>query len=252
MLLNPESMFALSNLNFLSKDSRCFSFDHRANGYSRGEGCGIVVIKLLADALRDGDTIRAVIRATGTNQDGKTSVLTQPSSTTQENLIHDTYRAGGIDITETKYFESHGTGTSVGDLMEANAIMAAFKHQQSRETPLYVGAVKSNIGHLEGASGVAGLIKTILILERALIPPNTNFERLNPRLSRINSYSIKVSSNVQPESGPPVDVWCSSLSKPYHGRLKGYVEPRSILLVSVAPTSMLFSMTRTIISDLEV
>lgn len=103
-------MTELTDLNFLSKDSKCYSFDHRANGYSRGEGFGIVILKTLSDALRDGDTIRAVIRATGTNQDGRTPGITQPSSQAQKVLIRDTYASGGLDMSETRYFEAHGTG----------------------------------------------------------------------------------------------------------------------------------------------
>ena len=105
-------MFALSNLNFLSHDSRSYSFDHRANGYSRGEGIGVVVIKRLSDALRDGDTIRAVIRSTAANQDGRTPGITVPSGTAQSDLIRETYRMGGLDMSPTRFFEAHGTGTT--------------------------------------------------------------------------------------------------------------------------------------------
>lgn len=178
LILAPDvSMIHLSNMGFFSPDGRCYTFDERANGYAKGEGAGVVVIKLLANALEDGDTIRAVIRATGVNQDGKTPGLTQPSRTAQEQNILETYRAGGLDLKVTKYFEAHGTGTQVGDPIETHSISAAF--QKSAEEPLYVGAVKPNIGHLEAGSGVASLIKCILVLEKGLIPPNINLETIN-------------------------------------------------------------------------
>ena len=185
-------MMPLTDLNFLSPDSRCYSFDHRANGYARGEGIGITIIKRLSAALWDGDTIRAVIRATGTNQDGRTPGITQPNALAQETLIRQTYNSGGLDMSKTIFFESHGTGTQIGDPSEAKAIHAAFRDEagQARQ-PLYIGAIKSNIGHLEGASGIAGLIKTVLILEKGIIPPNTGFERINPKIPS-NERNLKV------------------------------------------------------------
>ncbi|KAF4624686.1 hypothetical protein G7Y89_g13484 [Cudoniella acicularis] len=176
LFYNPDLMIPIANLNFLSPDSKCYSFDDRANGYSRGEGFGVVVIKSLSAALRDGNTIRAVIGATGTNQDGRTPGLAQ------ETLIRETYSAGGLDLKETRYFEAHGTGTPAGDPLEAAAIGAVFRSERSGHEPLFVGALKSNIGHLAGASGIAGLIKSVLVLERGIIPPNIWFERPNPRI----------------------------------------------------------------------
>ena len=193
-MLNPDTiMMPLSNLNFLSPDSRCYSFDHRANGYSRGEGFGVVIIKLLSDAVRDGDTIRAVIRATGSNQDGRTPGITQPSKSAQEALIRKTYSSAGLDLRSTRFFEAHGTGTAVGDPIEAAAISAVFKNERSTDEPLLVGAVKSNIGHLEGASGLASLIKTVMVLENGLIPPNIWFERPHPSI-KVDEWNIKVYS----------------------------------------------------------
>lgn len=177
-----EPYLILANMNFLSPDSRCHSFDHRANGYARGEGFGVLVLKRLVDAIRDGDSIRAVVRSTGSNSDGRTPGITQPSKDAQERLIRETYEKAGLDLKATRFFEAHGTGTPVGDPIEAGAIGGAFGEHRSPEEPLYVGAVKSNIGHLEGASGVAGVIKTIIALEKGVIPPNTNFEQLNPKI----------------------------------------------------------------------
>lgn len=181
-MCTPEISASLADMNFLSPDSKCYSFDSRANGYSRGEGFGVVIIKPLAKAIEDGDTIRAVIRATASNQDGRTSGITQPSDVAQEQLIRRAYLDGGLDMKRTRYFEAHGTGTPLGDPIEAKAIYSAFKNARPPGEPLYIGAVKSNIGHLEGASGLAGLIKSILVLENGIIPPNIWFERVNPKI----------------------------------------------------------------------
>ena len=169
----------MTNFNFLSPDSRSWSFDQRANGYARGEGTAVIILKRLPDALRDGDTIRAVIRNTGSNQDGRTRGITQPSGRAQTDLISNTYRDADLDMTPTRFFEAHGTGTLAGDPIEANAIGAAFGRCRSSDDPLFIGAVKSNIGHLEGCSGLAGVIKTILVLEKGIVPPIAGFKTVN-------------------------------------------------------------------------
>ncbi|PYH86334.1 hypothetical protein BO82DRAFT_380441 [Aspergillus uvarum CBS 121591] len=182
LVYHPNFMKIMSAFNFLSPDSRSWSFDSRANGYARGEGLVMLVLKRVADALRDGDCIRAVIRNTGSNQDGRTPGITQPSLQSQLDLIKHTYRQAGISMTPTRFFEAHGPGTPVGDPIEANAIGQAFAGHCTREDPLYIGSIKANIGHLEGASGLAGLVKTILVLEHGVIPPIAGFESLNPRI----------------------------------------------------------------------
>ncbi|MCJ1379111.1 hypothetical protein MMC17_002211 [Xylographa soralifera] len=197
LFFSPDSVVMLSDLNFLSPDSKCYSFDHRANGYARGEGFGIVVLKPLSDALRDSNTIRGVTRATGSNQDAHTPGITQPSSGAQEALIRDTYRAAGLDLASTRFFEAHGTGTPVGDPIEVSAIEAAFRGQTPKDKPLFIGAVKSNIGHLEGASGIAGLIKTVLVLEKGIIPPNIWYERPNPKIL-LDEWNIKFPLEITP------------------------------------------------------
>ncbi|KAF7879091.1 hypothetical protein EAF04_000291 [Stromatinia cepivora] len=184
LIYSPVMTLALANMSFLSHDSRCYSFDHRANGYGRGEGFGVLVVKRLSDAVRDNDTIRAVIRSTGSNQDGHTPGIHQPSKVAQAALIQSTYERAGLSLDETRFFEAHGTGTAVGDPIEAAAIGDVFQDYRSPEEPLYIGAVKANIGHLEGCSGIAGVIKAILTLEKGVIPPNTNFERLNPNIDQ--------------------------------------------------------------------
>lgn len=181
-MYHPDFMKMMTTFKFLSPDSRSWSFDHRANGYSRGEGLAVVIVKRLADALRDGDTIRCVIRGTGTNQDGRTPGITQPSQVAQVELIERTYKQSNIDMEPTRFFEAHGTGTKVGDPVEANAIGMAFGKYRTEDDPLYIGAVKANLGHLEGCSGLAGIIKTILVLERGIIPPIAGFESLNDKI----------------------------------------------------------------------
>ncbi|KAI9647506.1 hypothetical protein NHQ30_003891 [Ciborinia camelliae] len=182
IISSVEQLLLLSNLNLLSPDGKSYSFDSRANGYGRGEGCGVLVVKRLSDAITHGDTIRAVIRATGTNQDGRTPSLTTPCQDAQEDLIRDTYETAGLDFHSTAFFEAHGTGTAMGDPIEASAIGRVLGEGRPANRPIYVGAVKSNIGHLEGGSGIAGLIKTVLALEKGLIPPNANFQKLNPKI----------------------------------------------------------------------
>lgn len=173
---------AVSRLGFLSPDSQCYSFDDRGNGYSRGEGVAMLVLKRLSKAMEDGDTIRGVIRSTATNQDGRTPSVTQPSATAQAALIQKTYQLAGLDFKDTAYFEAHGTGTSIGDPIEAEGISDAFTKHRTLQNPLYVGSVKANIGHLEPSAGIAGLIKTILVLEKGVIPPNALLKNLNPKI----------------------------------------------------------------------
>ncbi|KAL4772930.1 polyketide synthase [Aspergillus nidulans var. acristatus] len=181
--LDPDFTAILGNNKMLSPDGRCYTFDHRANGYARGEGVAVVVLKRLSDALRHNDTIRAVIRAVASNQDGRTASITQPDTNAQSQLIHETYASAGLSLRHTRFFEAHGTGTQIGDPTEVAAIANVFHSCRTTESPLYLGALKTNIGHLEGASGLASLIKAVLAVESGLIPPNANFESLNPKLA---------------------------------------------------------------------
>ncbi|KAF2129725.1 ketoacyl-synt-domain-containing protein [Dothidotthia symphoricarpi CBS 119687] len=191
LILNPNTMHQLSAMHTLSPEGVSHTFDDRANGYGRGEGIGCLVVKRLSDALRDGDTIRAVIRGTSVNADGKTPSITQPSSTAQADLIKKTYEAAGLPQTETQYFESHGTGTPVGDPIELEAI--AFTLGASRAAaglgPLYVGSIKPNVGHTEGCSGLAGVLKAVTCLEQGMLVPTYGVENINPRL-RLNDWNI--------------------------------------------------------------
>lgn len=181
LILHHTVYSSLSPLSFLSADGISYSFDHRATGYGRGEGVGTVVVKPLGAALRDGNTIRAVIKATGINQDGRTIGISQPNAKSQEALITSVYAKAGLDLNETCYVEAHGTGTAVGDPLEVEAIVAAFKTAK-RSVPLSLGSVKANIGHTEGAAGLAGLIKAVKLVEAGVIPPLANFEMPNPSI----------------------------------------------------------------------
>ncbi|KAI1126417.1 lovastatin nonaketide synthase [Nemania abortiva] len=182
LVFHPNFMNLFTDGNFLGKDGRSWSFDQRANGYGRGDGHAVLVVKRMADAVRDGDTIRAVIRNSASNQDGRTPGITVPSADAQSILIKRVFRQGNLDMGPTRFFEAHGTGTPIGDPIEANAIGSAFQDYRSANDPLYIGAVKANIGHLEGASGLAGVIKTILVLEKGIIPPIANLEHLNSKI----------------------------------------------------------------------
>ncbi|KAI0891078.1 putative polyketide synthase [Annulohypoxylon nitens] len=181
LLLTKDLFISLSSLGFLSPDGICHSFDSQANGYGRGEGIAALIIKPVETAIRDGDTIRAVIRAIGTNQNGHTN-LAQPSKKMQRDLIENTYRKANIEKSQTRFFEAHGTGTASGDPLEAGAIGDVFRPGRDRSDPLIVGSVKSNIGHLEGAAGIAGVIKTILVLENGIIPPISGLNKLNENI----------------------------------------------------------------------
>ncbi|KAI9690813.1 MAG: Type I Iterative PKS [Bathelium mastoideum] len=187
VMLDPTYAQTLTNMHMLSSDCLSYSFDDRANGYARGEGVGAVILKPLSSALQAGDTIRAVIRASGSNHDGWTPGITVPSSRAQARLIEETYAKARLTKQHTRFFEAHGTGTAVGDPIEAEAIADVFRGVRDPEDPLYIGAVKSNIGHLEGAAGIASLIKTILVLEAGIIPPNANFQKPNRKIDTIES-----------------------------------------------------------------
>jgi acyl transferase domain-containing protein len=157
-----------------------------------------MMLKSLEDALLDGDPVRAVIRGTGTNQDGKTPGIVQPNSEAQATLIRSTYEAAGLLYCDTHYFEAHGTGTRVGDPLELGALASAFGAEKKMHSrPLYVGSVKTNIGHLEGGAGLAGLLKTILCLERGVIVPHINFKTPNPEL-RLNEWNFTVPTKLIP------------------------------------------------------
>ncbi|KAL4786915.1 hypothetical protein BJX76DRAFT_364738 [Aspergillus varians] len=197
VLLNPDNFKALGSFGFLSPDGKCFAFDERANGYGRGEGVATVVLKRLKDAVAAGDPVRAIIRESVLNQDGKTETLTSPSQDAQEALMRDCYAKAGIEPSQTQYFEAHGTGTATGDPIEAGAIAAVFQsHRRTENEALRIGSVKTNIGHTEATSGLAGVIKVVLAMEMGALPPSINFEKPNPRLT-LDEWRLKVVTELE-------------------------------------------------------
>lgn len=175
----------------LAGSGRSYAFDNRATGFGRGEGVGCIILKSVEDAEAAGDTIRSIIVNTGINQDGRTLGIAMPSGEAQETLIRQVYKEARIDPSMTGYVEAHGTGTKVGDPLEATALNAVFGKGRTARQPLLIGSVKSNIGHLEGSSGVVAVIKTVLALERGFVPPNCNFEKCNEEIP-MDQWHMKV------------------------------------------------------------
>ncbi|KAK1975962.1 hypothetical protein LZ30DRAFT_604441 [Colletotrichum cereale] len=202
LILHPTFFSQLSSMHMVSPDGISHSFDASANGYGRGEGIAGIVVKRLSAALADGDVIRAIVRATGVNSDGKTPGITVPSEEAQVALIRRVYDDAGLDMAQTAYFEAHGTGTPKGDPIEVRAIsrtIAAAREDRGMEK-LFLGSVKPNVGHTEGCSGLAGLIKTVLCLEAGIIPPVTGIREINPELRIEDSHLIiPICNTVWPE-----------------------------------------------------
>ncbi|MFA5708323.1 SDR family NAD(P)-dependent oxidoreductase [Mycolicibacterium sp.] len=182
VLLTPATMITFSSAHMLAPDGRCKTFDAAADGYVRGEGCGVVVIKRFEDALRDGDHIRAVIRGSAVNQDGASGGLTVPNGVAQQRVIADALHRAGLTPSDVGYLEAHGTGTSLGDPIEAQAAGAALGAGRDPGKPLLIGSAKTNIGHLEAAAGIAGVIKVVLALEHETLPKHLNFENPSPHI----------------------------------------------------------------------
>ncbi|GLB08452.1 type I Iterative Polyketide synthase (PKS) [Aspergillus tubingensis] len=185
LILTPTMTSVMNQIGVLSPSGKCKTFDANADGYGRGEAVNAVYVKRLSDALKDGDSVRAVIRSTAVNFDGKTAVITNPSGPAQEALIRSAYKQAQIDrISDTGFFECHGTGTSAGDSVETSVVAKIFEGHN-----VLVGSVKPNCGHSEGASGLTSIIKATLALEHRTVPPNINFEQPNPK---VNSAVIQV------------------------------------------------------------
>ena len=178
LILSPEVSINFSRAKMLSKDGRCKTFDNSADGYGRGEGCGIIILKRLQDAIADNNDIIAVIKGSATNQDGPSSGITVPNGPSQQNVINNALNNAGISPDQVSYIEAHGTGTSLGDPIEIRALASVFKNHK-KSTPLIVGSVKTNIGHLEAASGIASLIKVALSIKHKIIPKHLHLKSLN-------------------------------------------------------------------------
>lgn len=193
LMLSPDLTQAFALAGMMADDRRCKTFDASADGYVRGEGCGVVILKRLTDARRDSDRILAVVKGSAIAQDGRSNGLTAPNGLAQQAVIRQALANAQLPPTEIGYIEAHGTGTSLGDPIEVNSLQAVLGR---REETCYLGSLKTNIGHLEAAAGVAGLIKTVLCLQHQAIPPNLHFKQLNPLIER--SDSITIPQQLQP------------------------------------------------------
>src|SRR6201995_2253923 len=179
LMLTPQNSIATSRWGMLAPDGRCKTFDADADGYVRGEGCGVVVLKRLSDALRDGDSVLAVVRGSAVNQDGPSSGQTVPNGPAQQAVLRAALAAARLEPSDIDYIEAHGTGTALGDPIELGALSQVFGERDG-SAPLVLGSVKTNLGHLESASGVAGFIKTVLTVQHGYIPQHLHFTELTP------------------------------------------------------------------------
>jgi myxalamid-type polyketide synthase MxaC len=239
LLLLPETTIMLCDSSALAPDGRCKTFDASANGYVRGEGCGMVVLKRLSDALADGDAILGLIRGSAVNHGGPSSGLTVPNGLAQQEVVRQALENARVQPAEISYVEAHGTGTALGDPIELRALGAVLN--QGREQPLIVGSVKTNIGHLEAAAGIAGFIKVVLALRHEEIPPHLHFQEPNPqvpwaelnmkvpvrpiawprgnraRLASVSSFGIAgTNAHLVLEEAPPTPPRTVSSERPLH------------------------------------
>ncbi|MEP7049212.1 MAG: type I polyketide synthase, partial [Pseudomonadota bacterium] len=196
LILAPEMMITLSKVGFMSPTGRCRTFDARADGFIRGEGCGVVVLKRLSDAITDNDRVLAVIRGSAVNQDGRSTVLAAPNGLAQQALLRQALSNAQLTPERVGFVEAHGTGTPLGDPIEVEALAAVIGAPRADGSACYLGSAKANLGHLEAASGVAGLIKATLVLQHAEIPGQVHFEKLNPHLS-LEGTCLKVADRMR-------------------------------------------------------
>ncbi|MBD2676938.1 MULTISPECIES: type I polyketide synthase [Nostoc] len=204
IILSPEPTITFSHARMMAADGRCKTFDAAADGYVRGEGCGVVVLKRLSDALRDGDNIQAIIRGSAVNQDGLSNGLTAPNGPAQQAVIRQALANAGVKPSQISYVETHGTGTSLGDPIEVNSLKTVLMEGREPNQPCWIGSVKTNIGHLESAAGIAGLIKVVLSLQHSEIPPHLHLKKLNPYI-KIKNTPIQIPTELQqwPAQGQP-------------------------------------------------
>ncbi len=229
VICSPETTIALTKGHMLAPDGRCKSFDARADGFARGEGCGVIVLKRLGDALAAGDRVLAVIRGSASNQDGRSGGLTVPNGPAQEAVIRAALADAGLQPGDVGYVEAHGTGTSLGDPIEVRALAGVFAPGRSREAPLLIGSVKTNIGHLESAAGIAGVIKVILALQRGRIPRHLHFTDPSPHIPW-RDYPIEVTAEARswPRAAAPRVAGISSF---------GFSGTNAHVVIQEAPTA---------------
>ncbi|MGK7918068.1 MAG: beta-ketoacyl synthase N-terminal-like domain-containing protein, partial [Prochloraceae cyanobacterium] len=201
LMLSPELTQTFSLAGMMAEDGRCKTFDADADGYVRGEGCGVIILKRLDEAIRDRDNILAVVKGSAINQDGRSNGLTAPNSLAQQEVIQQAIANAGVTPEDISYIEAHGTGTKLGDPIEVNSLKAILSRNSNKpEVPenasCYLSSVKTNIGHLEAAAGIAGLIKTVLALKNEAIPPHRNFKSLNPLID-LTDTSLSIPTSLQ-------------------------------------------------------
>ncbi len=197
IIAKPDLFVYLSRVKALAPDGRSKVFDASADGFVRAEGCGVIVLKRLSHAIADGDNVLAVIRGSAVNQDGASSGLTVPNGPAQQAVISEALARAGVAPADIDFVETHGTGTALGDPIEAGALVAALGEGRAPEQSLTIASVKTNLGHLEAAAGIAGLIKVVLALQHGEIPPHLHFERLNPGIS-FGSMNVQIPTQAQP------------------------------------------------------
>ncbi len=195
VMITPGGFIGFSQASMLSPDGRCAAFDATANGFVRGEGAGMVLLKRLTQAITDGDPVRGVIVGTAVNQDGHTNGISLPSTEAQTRLVQDACKDAGVSPAQIGFVEAHGTGTAVGDPIEAHALAEALCEQRS--TPLPIGSVKTNVGHLETAAGIAGLLKAMLVLQHREIPGSLHFSSPNPHID-FDKLKLRVPTDTEP------------------------------------------------------
>jgi acyl transferase domain-containing protein/acyl carrier protein len=196
LLMSPAQTVTYSQARMMSPDGRCKTFDASADGYVRGEGCGVVILKRLSDAVRDGDPIQAVIRGSAVNQDGLTNGITAPNGPSQQAVIQQALANAGVNAGEISYIEAHGTGTALGDPIEVKSLKSVLMPGRTEEQTCWLGSVKTNIGHLEVAAGMAGLIKIVLALKHQQLPASLHFNQLNP-LIPFKGTTFKIPTQLQ-------------------------------------------------------
>jgi acyl transferase domain-containing protein/acyl carrier protein len=204
LLLSPLTMQMMAQMQALSPDGKCKTFDAGANGFVRGEGCGVLVLKRLSDAQRDGDRIWAVVKGSAVNQDGRSTGLTTPNVLAQQELLRQALKSAQLQAGDIGYVEAHGTGTSLGDPIEVEALKAVLGPRRADGSSCLMGSVKTNVGHLEAAAGAAGLMKAVLALNKQAIPRHLHFRTLNPRISlEGTSLAIPVQTTAWPKGEKP-------------------------------------------------
>lgn len=196
IILSPLTTVACSQAGMMAADGHCKTFDHRADGYVRGEGCGVVVLKRLSDALKDGDHILALVRGSAVNQDGRSNGLTAPNGLAQQAVIRQALQNAAVTPDRIGYVEAHGTGTALGDAIEVESLWTVLKEGRTDNQPCRISSVKTNIGHLEAAAGIAGFIKLVLLLHREQIPPHLNLQTINPVLN-LEQTQLQIPTSLQ-------------------------------------------------------